>query len=105
MERVINFLKNKTIASVHVVGMLMMLIVIIVFSTIVAYNEYQNFEVEAKSIQVEFIQKQKDTIVFDTTRALNFISHAYEYRDTEKLGNPFYELDNNDSQASREKYT
>ncbi|MEN8726855.1 MAG: cache domain-containing protein, partial [Sulfurovum sp.] len=84
MENIINFLKNKTIASVHVVGMLMMLIVIIVFSTIVAYNEYQNFEVEAKSIQVEFIEKQKDTIVFDTTRALNYISHAYEYRNTEK---------------------
>ena len=32
----------------------------------------------------EFIQKQKDTIVFDKTRALNFIRHAYEYRNTEK---------------------
>jgi signal transduction histidine kinase len=64
--------------------MLVMLIVIIVFSTIVAYKEYQNFEIEAKSIQAEFIQKQKDTIVFDTTRVLNYISHAYEYRDTQK---------------------
>ena len=64
--------------------MLMMLAVIIVFSAIVAYKEYQNFEIEAKSIQAEFIQKQKDTIVFDTTRVLNYISHAYEYRDIEK---------------------
>jgi len=81
---VINFLKDRTIASIHVIGMLMMLIVIIIFSTIVAYNEYQNFEVEAKGIQSEFIEKQKDTIVFDTTRVLKFISHAYESRDTEK---------------------
>ena len=37
-----------------------------------------------QSIQAEFIQKQKDSIVFDTTRVLKFISNAYEYRDTEK---------------------
>ncbi len=84
MENIINFLKNKTIASIHLIGMLMMLIVIIVFSAIVAYKEYQNFEVEAESIQSEFIQKQKDTIVFDTTRVLNFINDAYEYRDKEQ---------------------
>ena len=55
-----------------------MFIVIIVFSTIVAYNEYRNFEIEAESIQAEFIQKQKDTIVFDTMRVLDFISKTYE---------------------------
>lgn len=63
--------------------MLMMLIVIIIFSTIVAYKEYQNFDVEAKSIQAEFIQKQKDTLVFDTTRVLKFISNAYAHRNAE----------------------
>ncbi len=83
MENIIIFLKNKTIASIHVVGMLMMLIVIIIFSTIVAYKEYQNFDVEAKSIQAEFIQKQKDTLVFDTTRVLKFISNAYAHRNAE----------------------
>ncbi len=84
MESIINFLKNKTIASIHVVGMLMMLMVIIVFSAIVAYKEYQNFEIEAQSLHSEFIQKQKDTIVFDTTRVLNFINNAYAYRDKEQ---------------------
>ncbi|GIT98251.1 cache domain-containing protein [Sulfurovum sp. TSL1] len=81
MERMINFLKNKTIASIHVAGMLMMLMVIVVFSAIVVYKEYQNFEMEAQNMHAEFIQKQKDTIVFDTTRVLNFINDAYDYRD------------------------
>ena len=84
MESIINFLKNKTIASIHVVGMLMMLMVIIVFAAVVAYNEYQNFEIEAESIHSEFIQKQKDTIVFDTIRVLNFIKDAYASRDKEQ---------------------
>jgi len=55
-----------------------MFIVIILFSSIVAYNEYRNFEIEAESIQSEFIQKQKDTIVFDTLRVLDFINSTYE---------------------------
>lgn len=57
-----------------------MFIVIIVFSALVAYNEYRNFEIEAEGIQAEFIQKQKDTIVFDTLRVLDFIQSAYEDR-------------------------
>ena len=84
MESSINFLKNKTIASIHVAGMLLMLIVIVVFSAMVAYKEYHNFEIEAQSLHSEFIQKQKDTIVFDTTRVLNFINDAYDYRDKEQ---------------------
>ncbi len=84
MERSINFLKNKTIASIHVAGMLLMLIVIVVFSAMVAYKEYHNFEIEAQNLHTEFIQKQKDTIVFDTTRVLNFINDAYDYRDQEQ---------------------
>lgn len=58
--------------------MIIMFIVIIVFSSIVAYNEYENFEVEAQSIQSQFIQKQKDTIVFDTLRVLKFINTTYD---------------------------
>jgi signal transduction histidine kinase len=64
--------------------MLLILVVIIVFSVFVAYKEYQNFESEAKKIQAAFIQKQKDTIVFDTTRVLHFINHAYQYIDSVK---------------------
>lgn len=76
-EHSINFLKNRTISSIHIVGMVIMFIIIIVFSFIVGYSEYRNFEVEAQSIQSEFIQKQKDTIVFDTMRVLKFIRKTY----------------------------
>jgi len=84
MESSINFLKNKTIASIHVVSMLLMLMVIVVFSAMVVYKEYQDFEIEAESLHSEFIQKQKDTIVFDTIRVLNFIKDAYASRDREQ---------------------
>ncbi len=77
----LNIFKRNTIAGIHIVAMLIMFVVIILFSTIVAYKEYQNFDLEAKNIQSEFIQKQKDTIVFDTKRVLDFISKTYEYRD------------------------
>ena len=64
--------------------MLLMLMVIVVFSAMVIYKEYQDFEVEAQNLHAEFIQKQKDTIVFDTTRVLNFIKDAYASRDREQ---------------------
>ena len=76
--------KHNTIAGIHIIAMVMMFIVIIIYSAIVAYKEYQNFELEAKNIQLEFIQKQKDTIVFDTKRVLDFISKRYEKRNSLK---------------------
>ena len=80
----LNIFKHKTIAGIHIVAMLMMFVVIIVFASIVAYKEYQNFDSEAKSMQTSFIQKQKDTIVFDTIRVLDFISNTYEHRNIQQ---------------------
>lgn len=80
----LNIFKHKTIAGIHIVAMLMMFVVIIIFTSIVAYKEYQNFDNEAKSMQSSFIQKQKDTIVFDTTRVLGFINNAYKHRNVQQ---------------------
>ncbi len=76
--------KHKTITGIHIIGMLMMSIVIIVFASIAAYKEYQNFDNEAKSMQSSFIQTQKDTIVFDTTRVLGFIGDTYKDRNVQQ---------------------
>jgi signal transduction histidine kinase len=76
--------KHKTITGIHIIGMLMMFTVIIIFTSIVAYKEYQNFDNEAKSMQSSFIQKQKDSIVFDTMRVLDFIRDTYEHRNVEQ---------------------
>ncbi len=80
----LNIFKHKTIAGIHIAAMLMMFVVIIVFTSIVAYKEYQNFDNEAKSMQTSFIQKQKDSIVFDTTRVLGFINNAYKHRNVQQ---------------------
>ena len=76
--------KHKTITGIHIIGMLMMSTVIIIFASFVSYKEYQNFDNEAKSMQSSFIQKQKDTIVFDTTRVLDFIGDTYEHRNVQQ---------------------
>ncbi len=84
MENIINFLKNKTIASINMVVMIMMFILVILFTTIVFYGEYRDFDNEAEIIQKTFIKKQKETIVFDTQRVLKFINYMYEKRDVLK---------------------
>ena len=77
----IRFLKNKTIASIHMFVMVMMFILIVLVTATVFYGEYNDFDEEAKIIQKEFIKKQKETIRFDTQRVLQFITHMHHKRD------------------------
>ena len=41
-------------------------------------DEYNDFDREAASLRKEYLQEQKNTIVFDTNRVLRFISHAHD---------------------------
>jgi len=75
------FFKNKTIASINMFVMVMMFVLVVIVTVVVIYGEYNNFDEEAKVIQQEFIEKQKETIRFDTQRVLQFIKHMYEKRD------------------------
>lgn len=59
----------------------MMFILVVIVTMVVIYNEYNKFDDEAKIIQQEFINQQKETIRFDTQRVLQFIKHMYDKRD------------------------
>lgn len=61
--------------------MITMFIMVVVITMILMYQEYNNFDEDAKIIQEEFTKKQKETIRFDTQRVLQFINHMYENRD------------------------
>jgi len=75
------FFKNKTIASIHMFVMVMMFVLVLIITMVIVYGEYSNFDDEAKVVQEKFIQKQKQTIRFDTQRVLQFIMHMYDTRD------------------------
>lgn len=77
----LSIFKNKTIASIHIFVMVMMFILVLIITIVFVYEEYDNFDNEAKVIQQKFIQKQKQTIRFDTQRILQFITHMYDKRD------------------------
>lgn len=61
--------------------MTMMFILIVVIVGMVFWGEYHTFDDEAKVIQKKYIEKQKETIVFDTQRVLQFIKYMYTNRD------------------------
>lgn len=61
--------------------MTMMFILIVVIVGMVFWREYHTFDDEAKIIQKKYIEKQKETIVFDTQRVLQFIKYMYINRD------------------------
>ena len=62
--------------------MVMMFILVVLVTISMFYNEYQDFDKEAKIIQQNYTEKQKETIRFDTQRVLQFIEHMYNKRDT-----------------------
>ncbi len=61
--------------------MVMMFILVLIITIVFVYGEYGNFDNEAKVVQKKFIEKQKQTIRFDTERVLQFIMYMYDKRD------------------------
>ena len=79
----LNIFKNKTIAGIHVVTMIVMFMFVIFFTAAIFYGEYNKFDISAEKIQKSYIKKQKESIVFDTQRVQKFINYMYEkYHDS-----------------------
>ncbi len=69
--------KNQTITSIHILSMVFMSLFVILFTTLVIYEEYNEFEHEANILREKYIRKQKENITYDTNRVLSFIKHVY----------------------------
>jgi len=76
-----NLLKNKSITYILVIGMFIMLIFVLLFTTLVIYEKYNNFEIETKSLQQSYISKQKKSVNFNINRVLKYIQYEYEHRE------------------------
>jgi len=73
-----NIFKNKKITTIYIWGMFVILLFVMLFAVLLINDEYNDFDREAESLRKEYIEEQKNTIVFDTNRVLKFISHAYK---------------------------
>ena len=76
----LNIFKHKTITTIYIWGMLIVLLFVVLFTTLLIYEEYNDFDREASSIRKQYIEEQKNTISFDTNRVLKFIAYEYEHR-------------------------
>ncbi len=74
----LNIFKNKTIASIHIMTMLVMFVFVVLFTAMIFYGEYDKFDKNAETLQKDYIKKQKESIVFDTQRVQKFINYMYE---------------------------
>ena len=74
----LNIFKNKTIASIHIITMLVMFVFVVLFTAMIFYGEYDKFDRNVETLQKDYIKKQKESIVFDTQRVQKFISYMYE---------------------------
>ena len=74
----LNIFKNKTIASIHIMTMLVMFVFVVLFTAMIFYGEYDKFDRNAETLQKNYIKKQKESIVFDTQRVQKFIKYMYD---------------------------
>jgi len=59
--------------------MVVVLFLVVLFTGLLIYEEYNDFDREASFIRKEYIVKQKKTIRFDINRVLKFITYEYEH--------------------------
>ncbi|MBU1668954.1 cache domain-containing protein [bacterium] len=74
-------LKNKTITYIHMIAMLVMLLFVILFTLLLIYEKYNDFDHEASIIRKTDLENQKKTIYFDTQRMLKFIEYKYKSKE------------------------
>ncbi|HIP18865.1 MAG TPA: GHKL domain-containing protein [Sulfurovum sp.] len=75
-----NLFKNKKITTFYGWGMFAILLFVVLFSFLVIYEEYNDFDREVVSMRKNYMQEQKKTISFDTNRVLNYIDYVYSNR-------------------------
>ena len=74
----LDIFKHKTITAIYIWGMLIVFLFVVLFTTLVIYEAYNDFDREAASIRKQYIEEQKNTIEFDTNRVLKFIDYVYD---------------------------
>ena len=80
LKRPLGIFQNRTITSIYMRGMLGIFLLVLLFTSYVAYSEYNHFDIEAKHIRDSYIKEQKERIVFDVNRVLKFITNEYYVR-------------------------
>jgi methyl-accepting chemotaxis protein len=73
------------------IAMVTMLIFVLLFSALVIYEKYNDFEKETDFVRQSYIDKQKKSVNFDINRVINYIQYEYEHKDS-KIDNETFEL-------------
>lgn len=80
---------HLSINTINLIGIVVLLLFALLFTTLVVFEEYRDFETEVTQLKSSYLEKKKEDIKNQTKRVLQFISYEYEnYRnslDREKL--------------------
>ncbi len=69
---------NRTVTSIHLWSISIMSLFVALFIALVIYEEYNDFEREAKKIRKDYLIEQKSIIFNDINRVLKFIDYSYK---------------------------
>ena len=75
--------RNLSINTINLIGIGTLLLFALLFTALVVFEEYRDFENEVAQLRIQYLQKRKATIRKQTDKVLRFIAYEYaNFRDT-----------------------
>lgn len=71
-------LKNQSFKKVNLFGFAFIIVLLLIFIGLVAYNSYSQYLKDIKQLEVEYLTTQKNFIKQETLRAWRFIDYKYK---------------------------
>ena len=76
-----NLLKSISFVKLKVFTLMLFILFVILFTALIVYEEYHEFQKEIASFKKEYLQNQKEMIKKETLRALRYISYKHHTSD------------------------
>jgi signal transduction histidine kinase len=75
--------RHLSINTINLIGITVLLLFALLFTTLVVFEEYRDFEMEVTQLKTRYLQQKKEEIRHQTRKVLQFISYEYEnYRNS-----------------------
>ena len=74
---------HLSINTINLIGIILLSLFALLFTTLVVFEEYRDFETEVTHLKARYLQQKKEEIKHQTQKVLQFISYEYKnYRDS-----------------------
>jgi signal transduction histidine kinase len=75
--------RNVSINTINIIGIIILLLLDLLFTALVVYEEYKDFNIEVTQLKTHYFTKKREEIKKQTERVIQYITYSYEnYQDS-----------------------